>query len=831
MYFNYTPSFDKTRVLHELQHLLPAQEPLVNFVHHNTLHCLQNMEFDTALSHAAQIFGYKVYLSVGKYRELFLQGLISEAILHRTIIKQKGTENQSIWLEKLSMQDYAPENQSRIGALRNQWKKYYAIDLDWHIYPLLFRLICNYLDQGIALWAFPIEGKSFLESIRELEQKSSVSLFKTARARSILVANRQSMEDLLELLLGNDSTIYEQYLYDQQFGHKGWSGMVTTIEHNPKTLLDPKQISLADLIYFELLLEIDTLDYLLGENWSPLNEIMERNLPMIHEPLLKSELLEVLALWQKAFEWSYYDQVLSAIQQERLLEPKTEVKSFQGLFCIDDRECSFRRYLEILDSNCETFGLPGFFNVPLFYQASGSNFYSKLAPAPVSPTHLIQERGKIKQPPKNLYFAKNSHNFIIGWIMAQTLGFWFPLKLLLNLLNPTAKIAYDSSIHNARIANELSIDYEGVSAESGLQIGYTIEEMSECVWQLLTNIGLTTNFANLVYVVGHGASSANNTHYAAYDCGACSGRDGRVNAQVFAHMANNLTVRENLRLRGITIPQPTRFIASLHDTTRDQVIFYDLDKLDSRQDKLHQDYQRIFHSALEMNAKERSRRFALIDSGLSAQKIHRQVINRSFSIFEPRPELNHATNALCVIGSRELSKGLFLDRRSFLQSYNYKTDENGATLANILKAAVPVCGGINLEYYFSKVDQNNLGAGSKLPHNVMGLFGVANGTDGDLRTGLPSQMIEVHDSIRLLFIIEHYPEVVLKGISADATIHQWFVNAWVNLAVIHPDSKQIFIFNQTCFEPYTTLAPQISANNKIGELLANNEDNLPVYLI
>jgi len=44
----------------------------------------------------------------------------------------------------------------------------------------------------------------------------------------------------------------------------------------------------------------------------------------------------------------------------------------------------------------------------------------------------------------------------------------------------------------------------------------------------------------------------------------------------------------------------------------------------------------------------------------------------------------------------------------------------------------------------------------------MGLIGVANGSDGDLRPGLPSQMIEVHDPIRLLVIVEHFPEIVLE---------------------------------------------------------------------
>ena len=82
----------------------------------------------------------------------------------------------------------------------------------------------------------------------------------------------------------------------------------------------------------------------------------------------------------------------------------------------------------------------------------------------------------------------------------------------------------------------------------------------------------------------------------------------------------------------------------------------------------------------------------------------------------------------------------------------------------ILKACAPVCGGINLAYYFAKVDDQKFGSGSKLPHNVVSLIGVTNGVEGDLRTGLPYQMIDVHDPIRLMMIVEHYPEVVLKTI-------------------------------------------------------------------
>jgi len=66
-----------------------------------------------------------------------------------------------------------------------------------------------------------------------------------------------------------------------------------------------------------------------------------------------------------------------------------------------------------------------------------------------------------------------------------------------------------------------------------------------------------------------------------------------------------------------------------------------------------------------------------IDSHLSAKEIHQKVRTRSVSIFEPRPELNHATNALCIVGSRNFTRGVFLDRRSFMNSYDYRIDPDG----------------------------------------------------------------------------------------------------------------------------------------------------------
>jgi len=99
---------------------------------------------------------------------------------------------------------------------------------------------------------------------------------------------------------------------------------------------------------------------------------------------------------------------------------------------------------------------------------------------------------------------------------------------------------------------------------------------------------------------------------------------------------------------------------------------------------------------------------------------------------------------------------------------------------------IPVCGGINLEYYFSRIDTSMYGAGTKLPHNVVGLLGVANGVEGDLRTGLPSQMIEVHEPARLLIAIEQTTEIVDLALTQIGGLKEWLDNQWVRVAAINP---------------------------------------------
>src|SRR5690606_28286370 len=143
------------------------------------------------------------------------------------------------------------------------------------------------------------------------------------------------------------------------------------------------------------------------------------------------------------------------------------------------------------------------------------------------------------------------------------------------------------------------------------------------------------------------------------------------------------------------------------------------------------------------------------------------------------PEYNHATNVLCVVGRRSWSRGLYMDRRAFLTSYDpTQDDEHFTVLARVLAAAITVCAGINLEYYFSRVDVTHYGSGSKLPHNIVSLLGVIEGTSSDLRTGLHQQMVEIHEPMRMVTVIDTTPEAMLTVMEGNPAIDRLVRGEW-----------------------------------------------------
>jgi hypothetical protein len=526
--------------------------------------------------------------------------------------------------------------------------------------------------------------------------------------------------------------------------------------------------------------------------------------------------------------------------------PEAAAPSAQVVLCIDERCESFRRHLEELGLGHETFGTAGFFAVPMYYRGLDDWHASPLCPIVMTPAHTVVEvpedaslathrlhvslRRRYGQVAGSL--SSGSRTLFRGGLFTALAGSLAAVPLVARVAFPrlAARIGRSAAdLTRRRIATRLDLfrDPATPPLDDGTRPGFDIAEMAGCVRRVLEDIGLTDRFAPLVAVLGHGSSSRNNPHESAYDCGACGGGKGGPNARAFALMANDPRVRERVAAEGLVIPATTRFIGGLLDSCSDSITWFDLDRLPGSH---REDMRRLGEAcaaATALDAHERCRRFASAPFGLKPAQALAHVEARSVDLAQVRPELGHATNAVAVIGRRWRTRGLFLDRRAFLVSYDPTIDATGSILARTLAAVGPVGAGINLEFFFSTVDRLGYGAGTKLPHNLTGLIGVMDGHASDLRTGLPWQMVEIHEPVRLLIVIDATPTAILAAAEQVPVVKNFVVNGWVQLASWDPDTGAIALFEDGGFKPYAPELLQLPAVERSVDWYGGHRGHLP----
>jgi len=739
----------------------------------------------------------------------------------------------------------------RLGALT---QRHLAVDIDREVNAWLIRHTAAYLDLGVSQHSMPAREEGFFATTaravtqRTLDPRPWVRRMR-AVVRELDAETMGASAAAVSLLqrIGVAPTELKSFVTDTLLALSGWPGMFVQLAARPDLApAPPPPTSLIDFLAVRLLLEVSASEEALRHSDGALarGTLIERLQACAAPPTADRspdpalQLFESVvhlgiapaalwaatdkelddfdsvltrysdvprrALWQKAFERRYRQQILDAlIAHNAMSHPVAPQRPrAQVICCIDDREESLRRALEELDPRYETYGYAGNYGLKIRYLAAGGHHSVPLSPANAVPTHLLVED---VEPQHREAFVRlqrrdqwlggvvtagaDATRSVVRGTLASLLGTAAIVPMVTRLLSPERHAA---NIKPRRAAQtRLSVDAEDPPrAHNELAVGFSKDEMVQIVRPALEEMGLTSHFAPLVAVLGHGSNSMNNPHEAAHDCGACGGGRGGPNARAFASFANDEYVREQLGLAGINIPSTTWFIGGYHNTCTDEFELYDTDLVPAQLGAAVQTLADDLRRACTLDAHERARRFYTASRDLTPEQAVRHVRNRAEDLAEPRPEYGHASNALCLVGRRDWSRGLFLDRRVFLTSYDPSVDENGAVLGRLLASVAPVGAGINLEYYFSFVDPMAYGANTKLPHNITGMIGVMDGHQSDLRTGLPWQMVEIHEPVRLLTIVEGTPDRIDAVLASQPGVAGMIQRGWVLAAAYDPCTNQ-----------------------------------------
>jgi uncharacterized protein len=441
-----------------------------------------------------------------------------------------------------------------------------------------------------------------------------------------------------------------------------------------------------------------------------------------------------------------------------------ERPALQAAFCIDVRSEVFRRALENQSPSIETLGFAGFFGLPAAHRDHGSDVEENHLPVLLKPSMTSTCHGSSNEEKTARIGARAIRALdrfrqaaVSSFAYVEAAGPLYVTKLVKDSLGrPTRKVS--------------------TSAAPRLDPALDAETKSATAAAVLKAMSLTNNHAQVVLLVGHGANVKNNPHESAYHCGACGGHSGEVSARLLASLLNDAETRSGLAAHGIDLPDDTRFVAALHDTTTDEITLFDKD-----QSGPVDEFDLLQKWLKRAGAEARAER-ALRLPGTNAASI----AARAFNWAEIRPEWGLADCAAFIAAPRHLTSKANLEGRAFLHSYDWQTDKDFKTLELILTAPVVVASWISLQYYGSSVAPDVFGGGNKLIHNVVGGIGVVEGNGGRLRPGLPAQALHdgekgMHTPLRLSVLIEAPEEAISAILDAHPDVRNLFENGWLHL--------------------------------------------------
>ncbi|MCD8909310.1 Na-translocating system protein MpsB [Staphylococcus gallinarum] len=679
-----------------------------------------------------------------------------------------------------------------------------------------------YVDDAQAGWTMPDRERGFFASWYRLVQHDP-ALTKQERQRIKTLPNDSEL--LLNTALqrlGIDEGEIQSYLEQHLLALPGWAGMMLWQEENDEhedhlirtylairlalewCLVDPylpiKAEPRVDISQWtEAILQWLEWGGYSVEAWSQLTS--ESQLAHVHFALHFNHQVS-RKIWLEAWEETYQQQMKDHLEQTATkVQDETITPTAQLAFCIDVRSEPFRRQIEKA-GHFETIGIAGFFGLPIAKSELGKKHSHPSLPVMNQPQHKIKEYTAEREPTAfqqrkhvlqsvTYTFKKMKQNALPSLLLPELSGPWLTLQTITRSFIPRRTGNLIRKFYGRWLQKPqdttLTLDYQH-EHEDHLPIGFTDEEKIAYAKQALTLMNLTKRFAPLVVFCGHGSHSANNPYAASLDCGACGGAASGFNAKVLAQLCNLPEVRAGLANADIVIPSTTVFASAEHHTSVDELAWVYLPELpEAAQDA----YEALTASMPEISRRANQQRLSQLPNNHITKKDPIKEVHRLANDWsEIRPEWGLAKNASFIIGERSLTKDINLEGRAFLHNYNWKYDEDGSILANIISGPATVAQWINLQYYASTVAPHYYGSGNKITQTVTAGIGVMQGNASDLLTGLPWQSVMsadnkmYHSPIRLLIVVQAPQHVIVNLLDALPDFRQKVNNGWVRLASI-----------------------------------------------
>ncbi|PSQ97369.1 MAG: DUF2309 domain-containing protein [Bacteroidetes bacterium SW_9_63_38] len=755
--------------------------PLQTFNAANPLVGFEDEPFDRAVQKAGKLLGGRGYPEPSIFRQAWERGEIDPEILTSRLAEHGITQRPEVLLKRMASDERNP-----------------VVDpSDAPLDRVVAKWLSAFLDQGQADWPMPNRSEGFYKAWRAVAPYDG-DIPNVSRAADL----PDTLLDAFDAVLsGYPEERWESIFVYHLAALPGWTGFIKWRARRANTAWqETYPITLADYLAVRL-----TLATRLKEAVAP-----ERAKDL---PADGTDRTFLPKIWLQAWEDSYRDRLLTDLSQvEASSDAEDDRPDAQLAFCIDVRSEVIRRHIE-KQGHYETHGYAGFFGVPMQHHPYDSAVSVKSCPPIVDPKHRILDRpanGKQAQADDHDWWHELDDgrrsliktlksNIAAAFGFVEGSGGFFGGAMAARTLLPSALFRLGKKVGDwipgPMRFTEPTVDRpapDEAAPKNGLPVGLTHEAKilyAEAAFRLL---GWTDRFAPIVVFTGHGTQTPNNPYKSSLDCGACSGNPGGPNAKVLAHICNEDAVRDELRERGIDIPEDTVFLAGQHNTTTDGItLFVDDDNPPVPEERLDQLRQDLAAAQEGATAERVNTMNATVDTGRAQASVY-ETERRAADWAETRPEWGLAGNASFIIGPRRLTEDLDLDGRAFLHSYDWDKDEDGTALENIMTGPLVVGEWINTQYYFSTVDNAAYGSGSKVTHNVTGNLGIVQGNGGDLMTGLPLQSLQiddehpVHRPIRLLGVIQAPKTRVDAILDRHASLADLLDNEWILLTVMDP---------------------------------------------